>query len=68
MAKTDAQLKADKKYRAKQEFLQARISPEEKEAIILHTQNTGESLNAFMRRAFTETIERDKSSKKVDSK
>ena len=65
MAKTDAQLKADKKYRAKQEFLQARISPEEKEAIILHTQNTGESLNAFMRRAFTETMERDITSKKL---
>ncbi|MBQ7416090.1 MAG: hypothetical protein IJW14_03515 [Oscillospiraceae bacterium] len=68
MAKTDAQLKADKKYRAKQEFLQARISPEEKEAIILHTQNTGESLNVFMRRAFIETMERDKAAKKINSK
>lgn len=68
MAKTDAQLKADKKYRAKQEFLQARVSPEEKEAIILHTQNTGESLNVFMRRAFTETMDRDKASGKFDPK
>ena len=64
MAKTDAQLKADKKYRAKQEFLQARVSPAEKEAIIAHTKNTGESLNNFMRRAFTETMERDKKSEK----
>lgn len=68
MAKTDAQLKADKKYRAKQEFLQARVSPEEKEAIILHTQNTEESLNVFMRRAFAETMERDKASGKCDLK
>jgi predicted HicB family RNase H-like nuclease len=65
LAKTDAQIKADKKYRAKQEFLQARVSPEEKEKIIVHTKNTGESLNIFMRRAFTETIERDKASGKV---
>lgn len=65
LAKTDAQVKADKKYRAKQEFLQARVSPGEKEAIIAHTRNTGESLNNFMRRAFTETIERDKASRKV---
>ena len=64
MAKTDAQVKADKKYRSKQEFLQARVSPEEKAAIIIHTQNTGESLNNFMRRAFTETMERDKKSGK----
>jgi predicted HicB family RNase H-like nuclease len=60
LAKTDAQIKADKKYRAKQEFLQARVSPEEKEAIIVHTRTTGESLNNFMRRAFSETIKRDK--------
>ena len=68
MAKTDAQVKADKKYRAKQEYLQARVSPEEKAAIIIHAQHTGESLNTFMRRAFTETMERDKKSRKKSSK
>lgn len=62
MAKTDAQVKADKKYRAKQEFLQARVSPDEKMAIITHTKTTGESLNNFMRRAFAETMERDNTS------
>ena len=59
MAKSDAQIKADKKYRAKQEFLQARVSPEEKETIVTHVQKTGESLNNFMRRAFAETMQRD---------
>ena len=65
MAKSDAQIKADKKYRAKQEFLQARVSPEEKESIVTHVQKTGESLNNFMRRAFTETMERDIASGKA---
>jgi uncharacterized protein (DUF1778 family) len=65
LAKTDAQVKADKKYRAKQEFLQARVSPDEKAAIIVHAQNTGESLNNFMRRAFAETIDRDIASGKA---
>ncbi len=65
MAKSDAQIKADKKYRAKQEFLQARVSPEEKETIVTHVQKTGESLNNFMRRAFAETMERDIASGKA---
>lgn len=65
MAKSDAQIKADKKYRAKQEFLQARVSPEEKESIVTHVQKTGESLNNFMRRAFTETMEHDVASGRV---
>ena len=65
MAKSDAQIKADKKYRAKQEFLQARVSPEEKATIVTHVQKTGESLNNFMRRAFAETMERDVASGRV---
>lgn len=67
MAQTDAQIRAGKKYRQKQEYLQARVSPEEKAAVIAHAEFTGESLNEFMRRAFQETIERDKSLKSSDN-
>jgi len=59
---SEAQIRASKKYRKKQEYLQARVTPAEKEAIIAHTESTGESLNDFMRRSFVETIDRDKNS------
>lgn len=59
MVQTEAQLRASKKYRQKFEYLQARISSEEKEAIIKHTEAMGESLNSFIRRAVAETMERD---------
>ena len=68
MAQTDAQLRASKKYHQKYEYLQARVTPEEKEAITAHAAAMGESLNAFMRRAFAETMERDKASKTIDFK
>lgn len=64
---SDAKLKANKKYRQKYEYLQARVTPEEKEAVVAHTETTQESLNDFMRRAFAETMERDKASGKCDS-
>ena len=59
MAQTEAQLRAAKKYRKKFEYLQARVSEEEKEAISNHTTAMGESLNAFIRRAISEAMERD---------
>lgn len=59
MAQTEAQLRAAKKYRKKFEYLQARVSEEEKEAISNHATATGESLNAFIRRAISEAMERD---------
>ena len=68
MAQTEAQLRASKKYHQKYEYLQARVTPDEKEAVTAHTEAVGESLNAFMRRAFKETIERDKASGKYDPK
>lgn len=68
MAQTEAQLRASKKYRKKYEYLQARVTPEEKEIVTAHVVTTGESLNDFMRRAFAETIERDRSSGKCDPK
>ena len=68
MAQTEAQLRASKKYHQKYEYLQARVTPAEKEAVTAHAAAMGESLNVFMRRAFTETMERDKVSEKVDLK
>ena len=68
MAQTEAQLRASKKYHQKYEYLQARVTPAEKEAVTAHAAAMGESLNVFMRRAFTETMERDKASEKLDPK
>ncbi len=68
MAQTEAQLRASKKYHQKYEYLQARVTPAEKETVTAHAEAMGESLNAFMRRAFTETMERDKVSPKLDPK
>lgn len=68
MAQTEAQLRASKKYHQKYEYLQARVTSAEKETVTAHAEAMGESLNAFMRRAFTETMERDKVSEKFDPK
>jgi len=59
---TEAQIRARKKYREKQEYLQTRVSPEEKLAIAEHVNTTNESLSDFIRRAIAETIELDKAS------
>ena len=68
MAQTDAQLRASKKYHQRYEYLQARVTPAEKETVTTHAESMGESLNAFMRRAFAETMERDKASKTINFK
>ena len=68
MSPTEAQIRARKKYREKQEYLQARISPEEKLAIAEHVNVTNESLSDFIRRAITETMERDQVPPKYDAK
>lgn len=68
MSPTEAQIRARKKYREKQEYLQVRVSPEEKLAISEHINVTHESLSDFIRRAITETMERDKTSEKFDPK
>ena len=59
MPVSDAKLKANKKYRDKFVYLQARVSEEEKEAISNHAAAMGESLNAFIRRAISEAMVRD---------
>ena len=67
MAQTEAQLRASKKYRQKYVYLQARVTQEEKDVVVAHAEATNESLNDFMRRAFTETIARDAEKRKVDT-
>lgn len=64
MAQTEAQLRASKKYHEKFDKLQIRVTPEEKTASEDHAKSMGESLNAFVRRAISETIERDNQKKK----
>ncbi len=59
MARTEAQLKASKKYHAKFDRLYIRISPEHKQEIEEHAQKMGESVNTFVQRAISEQIKRD---------
>ena len=61
MALTNAQQKANQKYREKFVYLQARTTEEYRNTIYKHIETTGESLNAFIMRAIEETISRDRS-------
>ena len=44
---TDAQLRATKKYQSKFEMLRVRVTPEEKQRIVEHTNSRKESLSTF---------------------
>lgn len=68
MPPTEVQIRARKKYREKQEYLQTRVSPEEKLAITEHVNLTNESLSDFIRRAMKETMEHDRASGKCNPK
>ena len=59
MALTEAKQKANQKYRDKFVYLQARTTDEYRNTIYEHIEKTGESLNAFILRAISETIARD---------
>ena len=59
MALTEAKEKANQKYKDKFVYLQARTTNEYRSTIYEHIAKTGESLNAFILRAITETMERD---------
>jgi uncharacterized protein (DUF1778 family) len=67
VAQTEAQLRASKKYRKKYVYLQARVTQEEKDMVVAHAEATNESLNDFMRRAFSETIARDTDKRKENT-
>ena len=66
MAQTEAQLRASKKYHQKFDNLQIRVPQGEKEVIAEHAASCNESLNTFVRRAISETMERDKRNTKED--
>ena len=59
MKQTEAQLRASKKYRDKFELIQIRVPQGEKEQIAAHAQESGESVNSFVKRAIAETMARD---------
>lgn len=60
MPQTEAQLRASKKYHDKFDDLRIRVPAGEKSIIDSHAASFGESTNAFVRRAITETMARDK--------
>ena len=59
MAQTEAQLRATKKYHQKFDDLRIRVPAGDKKFIEEHASAQGESVNAFVRRAIIETMERD---------
>ena len=63
MAVSEAQQKANQKYRNKFVYLQARTTDEYRNIVYSHVEKTGESLNTFILRAIAETMERDQSKK-----
>ena len=66
MAVSEAQQKANQKYRERFVYLQARTTEEYRSTIYEHIGETGESLNAFILRAIAETIARDQNNKGTD--
>lgn len=60
---TPAQAAAYKRYSDKQATIYIRVPREERDDIQSHAQAKCESVNAFVRRAIRETMERDKEGK-----
>ena len=56
---TEAQAKAHKKYMENIATIQIRTTPERRDAIKAHAAKHGESVNGFIGRAITETMDRD---------
>lgn len=67
MAQTQAQLRASKKYHEKFDDLRIRVPSGEKAVIDAHANLMGESTNTFVRRAISETMERDEKSKATNN-
>ena len=62
---TPAQAKAHKKYMADFVELRARVTYAERDSIQAHAAARGESVNGFIKRAIQETMERDKTSRRL---
>ena len=63
MSITEARSRANKKYHDKFDDIKVRVPKGERQVWQEHAASQGESLNAFVRRAITETIERDNEKK-----
>ena len=59
MAYGEVGRKADRKYKQKFDLFQVRLAQGSKEIIAQHAKERGESLNTFVSRAISETMERD---------
>ena len=59
MAYGEVGRKADRKYKQKFDLFQVRLAPGTKEIISKHAKERGESINSFVSRAISETMERD---------
>lgn len=57
--KTQAQKKAQQRYMSKLARVGITMEPEKKQRLQDHAESQGESVNSFVNRAITETIERD---------
>ena len=65
MSTKEARERATKKYESEKiDRVMLRVPKGKREAIQLHTESTGESVNAFINRAIDETIERDQAKEK----
>lgn len=60
MAQTDAQLRASRKYHEKFDDIKVRVPKGERQVWQDHASAQGESLNHFICRAVTETMENDR--------
>ena len=60
---SEAQRKATDKYLEKFDEMRVRVPKGQKDAVKAHAEAQGESLNAFINRAVTETMERDNAQK-----
>lgn len=58
--KTEAQKKAQQKYMEKFAVARVRMEREKYDLVQAHAESKGESVNGFINRAITETMEREK--------
>ena len=64
MKLTEAQIRANKKYHQSLDEIKVRVPKGEKQVIADHAASQGESMVSFIRRAISETMERDNQNNK----
>ena len=63
MTYSDTSKKATNKYRSKFDLIQISVKQGERQKIVEHAEAGGESLNAFVNRAISETMSNDRKKK-----